>query len=315
MIGKKFLSCDWGSSSFRLRLIDATNSSVNAEISNDRGIAAVYKEFRESGLPEKERAGFYKKILTQFIRTFTTLPMDGLPVIISGMASSSIGFAELPYANLPLAIKDAAIPIQKISADKNIPYDLVVVSGIRTANDVMRGEETILLGCPLDDKQKQLIIFPGTHSKHVIVQHGIVHDFKTYMTGELFDLLSSQSILSASLENENNNSANNAAFQKGVLDAFENDFLNAIFHVRTNQVFNKLNKKDNYYYLSGVLIGEELKSIPNNEYGSVVIISNGILSSLYREALSVTCFKEKLIVSDARDAFVKGHNLIFAKHF
>jgi 2-dehydro-3-deoxygalactonokinase len=105
-------------------------------------------------------------------------------------------------------------------------------------------------------------IFPGTHSKHVQVRSGRVVDFQTYMTGEFFGLLSEMSLLSGSVEkNDSLGETGHAdAFRKGVRDAAGSNLLHAAFRVRTNDLFGRLSAKANFHYLSGLLIGTELRT-------------------------------------------------------
>lgn len=89
------LSCDWGTTSFRLRLINTEDGTVLNEIAGGKGIAAVYNEWLQSGLAENERINFYRQILQAAIDKITAGTPEKTPVIISGMASSSIGITEL----------------------------------------------------------------------------------------------------------------------------------------------------------------------------------------------------------------------------
>lgn len=310
---KQFLSCDWGTSSFRLRLINLADSSILAEVTDGKGIAAVHYEWLQSGLAENERISFYKNILLSQIVKLETRLLEGAPIIISGMASSSVGMIELPYANIPYSIKDPNLHVHRIAADNKFFHELFIVSGLQTLGDVMRGEETMLSGCKINDGA-QLLIFPGTHSKHVTIENHIVQDFKTFMTGELFNLLSTKSILAGSVEKEKLSASNQHSFIKGVHDAISSNLLHHIFHVRTNQLFSKLGKKENYLYLSGLLIGGELKDIQKENSESVIVVSSGILLSLYSEALSALGLKDKLVLQNADAALIKGQAVILNRY-
>jgi 2-dehydro-3-deoxygalactonokinase len=175
----------------------------------------------------------------------------------------------------------------------------------------MRGEETILAGCTIQpSEEEQLLILPGTHSKHVIMQHGSIKDFNTYMTGEVFDLLGSKSLLAASVEKEIPETNHVEFFQKGVQDATTGNFLNNIFHVRTNTLLNSFDKTKNYMYLSGLVIGEELKHIEKDKYQSVNLVSSGALMELYGNAFAAIGLEPKLSVIDAEKALIEGQAII-----
>src|SRR5438034_1659151 len=100
MMHTSFLSCDWGTSSFRLRLIEGSSGRVLAESLSDEGISRVYDSWKKSGQAEDKRAGFYFSVIYRHIKAIKeklkTIE-SGIPVIISGMASSNIGMIELPY--------------------------------------------------------------------------------------------------------------------------------------------------------------------------------------------------------------------------
>ncbi|MEJ7588662.1 MAG: 2-dehydro-3-deoxygalactonokinase, partial [Ferruginibacter sp.] len=118
------------------------------------------------------------------------------------------------------------------------------------------------------NETEQLFIFPGTHSKHLSVKNGMVTSITTYMTGELFDLLSSKSILSASVK-KNERGDNSPFFIEGVIKGTGSNLTNSIFHVRTNHLFNKITSFENYDYLSGLLIGHELKEIARDRLTAI----------------------------------------------
>src|SRR5690606_22468574 len=101
---KRILSCDWGTSGFRLKLVDLTTSEVRAAHHADEGISAVYARWKEAGAPAAERTNFFVEVLRHHIALLERTigeSLDGLPLVISGMASSSIGLRELRYARLP----------------------------------------------------------------------------------------------------------------------------------------------------------------------------------------------------------------------
>lgn len=314
-MSNKILSCDWGTSHFRLRLIHLPDLSVMAETIGGKGIAAIHHDWLRKGLPETARADYYKSILLAQLEKLRDHSMAGVPLIISGMASSSIGMMEIPYGEIPFLIKHGKLPVRRILPDSHFPQEIFLVSGLKTETDVMRGEETILAGCGVENSpEEKLFIFPGTHSKQVFVQNNMVKDFKTYMTGELFDLLGSKSILANSVEQNEPSPANQDTFISGVREAAGSNLLNIIFHVRTHQLFGTLSNQENYHYLSGLLIGEELKSIRDAYYSQIIVLSSGILADLYIKALSVLNLSAKISLQNADKAFIQGQADIFSHY-
>jgi 2-dehydro-3-deoxygalactonokinase len=312
---KQFLSCDWGTSSFRMRLISQPDLSVVAEIQDNKGIAVVYNEWQQSGLPETERIDFYKRILRAQIERLDVRPLPGTPLVISGMASSSIGIREVPYAEIPARVDGSGLHLLTITATDDFPTEIYMISGLKSRDDIMRGEETILAGCGIpDDTEERLFILPGTHSKHIVVQHSLIKSCKTFMTGEIFDLLVNKSILSKSIERGDESTGADDLFIKGVNESVSSNLLNSIFHIRTSDLFGQTNKRENYHYLSGLLIGEELKNINRLEYDSVTLVSTGFLCGLYKNALFALGFADKFRQLDADAALIKGQLSIFNRY-
>ena len=199
--GRKFLSCDWGVSTFRLRLVES-DRKISGEFISEEGMAETHRRWIDVSRPESDRIDFYKETLKRAISQLP-VPVDThAPMLISGMASSSIGIAELPYQKFPFTWDVSQFIIQKIEGDEKFKNPLYIISGFRTEHDIMRGEETLLLGCDAGDKGESIFIFPGTHSKHVYVHDKREFDFKTFMTGEIFNLLAEKSILRNAVKKE-----------------------------------------------------------------------------------------------------------------
>jgi 2-dehydro-3-deoxygalactonokinase len=318
---KNFISCDWGTTAFRLRLIDASDCSIITEESSKQGIAETFQHWKATNLPEDKRAAFYQEIMQQHIKAIEQkhqLSLDDVPVILSGMASSTIGMIDLPYKNIPFAVDGSDVNVHTIQATDTFKHLVVIISGVRTHDDVMRGEETKLVGSVDEaDSIKQLFIFPGTHPKHVTVENEKATNFKTYMTGELFSLLSKNSILANSVQENGDFETNQESFQQGVSDGATINLLHACFLVRTNDVFSKLSKTENYFYLSGLLIGSELKELSPEVHDCITVVGNEILTPPYIKALKILGMSKtsKLSARDADDALIAGQMKIYQRHF
>jgi len=312
---KRMISCDWGTSTLRLRVVDVDTTTIEAELSSTQGISNTFELWKQSGRREEERFAFYQGVLSEQINKLEEqikLSLKTLPVIISGMASSNIGMMELPYKEIPIAISAHDLLIKTIEPNE-FQHPMVVISGVKTSDDVLRGEETQLIGCfdNEDDQKDHVYIFPGTHSKHVFVKNGRVEDFKTYMTGEFFELLSRRSILSNVVEENSNldDERNLQSFEKGVTDSQNMNLLHSSFVVRTNLLFKKLSKQENHNYLSGLLIGTELGELRKTQK-AVTVVSNHLLNTYYTTALRKLYFTDIRHI-DAGKAVVNGHCKIF----
>ncbi len=266
---KHFLSCDWGTSNFRLRLVSSEDLQVLDEATSDQGVGELSKAWQAKGSGnEEERTRFYMDVLREHVAALKSrsgISLDGARIIISGMASSTIGLINLPYEALPVPTDGSGLSTHTYEPDESFPHPVLIISGLRSDDDVMRGEETQLIGCLSQEmvaySGPQLIVHPGTHSKHMTIENGRITGFRTYMSGEFFKLLSTHGILRDNVKINPFRDEARQAFEKGVADSVGVPLLHAAFKVRTNDLFGALSKEDNYHYLSGLLIGSELQEL------------------------------------------------------
>lgn len=290
---KLLLSCDWGTSSFRLRLLQMPERKIVAQRVSAMGVASVAAQWKgEPGGMSRE--AYFSRVLNaelQALQREASLELGGVPLWVSGMASSSLGWHELPYAELPFALDGSRALVRHFPATPDFPWPLWLVSGVRAEADVMRGEETELLGLAAQrslriSPGRTLCIFPGTHAKHMVLEGGNMTDFRTYMTGELFALMRSHSLLrdtgsgSGAVENE----GETEAFVRGVEESPAADLLHHLFAVRAKALLEKMPPADQRRYLSGLLIGHELGALAA-EQGTILLCGGGKLSGLYKTAL------------------------------
>ncbi len=310
---KKILACDWGTSTFRLRLVDANTCAVIAEEKNQKGISDTYSLWKQTNTNPETRPAFYLSVISEAIRKLENelaISLANISVVISGMASASIGMVELPYATLPFSIDGSGLVVHTLPAVAGFDHPVFIVSGARDENDVMRGEETQLIGATQNlSSEEMLFIFPGTHSKHITVKNQQAIAVKTYMTGEFFELLSKKSVLAHSIEEGHGPglSSNKKIFEKGVKHGVSSDLLHHAFLVRTNDLFKIATRQENYYYLSGLLIGTELSRLTNNL--SIAVVSNEEMFSLYSLALQITGINN-VTFYNADEAIIKGQQII-----
>lgn len=312
---QSILSCDWGTSNFRLRLVNTDTCAIIADYESPSGISQTYQQWKQAGENPDSRQEFYLEQIQNGINALEkqhNLQLENVPVIISGMASSNIGMVELPYKEVPFLVDGSDLSTHTIAASVTFPHETLVISGARTSNDVMRGEETQLAGCQQAvGTHEQLLIFPGTHSKHIVIHNGRAVTFRTYMTGELFNLLLQKSILSASLAEGHDLSAGNNLrfFNKGITESLQGNLLNHLFHIRTNQLLQQCSNEENYYYLTGLLIGSELKDLQQQPFPFIQIVSTTALAQYYQAALNILFAQQDVSIQivDGGNAVTEGH--------
>ena len=264
---------DWGTSSFRLWLL-ARDCAVLAEHRSDEGMVAAM----DSG---------FATVLEGHLEALGA--SRDLPVVVCGMAGARQGWKEAPYLDTPA---DLAALAQHAVAPAAGPRDVRILPGIAQRDprhpDVMRGEETQLLGLVAEGLSSGLVCLPGTHSKWVTLRGGRVEAYATYMTGEMFAALSAHTILRLAIEGGGNISPDDAVFLAAVREAAAEPaaIANQLFSVRAAPLLGFAPR--GAAGLSGALIGLELAGVCSQHAGvkEAVLVSSGRLGALYRTALS-----------------------------
>lgn len=266
---------DWGTSNLRVWLVDAA-ANVLAERQSPEGMGTLTPD-RFAGVLESH---------------LSALGADqGLPVVVAGMAGARAGWIEAPYVDTPAELTD--LHLKAVSAP-GIDRDVRILPGVcqRTsgAEDVMRGEETQLLGAVASGLSDALFCLPGTHSKWVSLEGGRISRFTTVMTGELFQLISRQSILRLSI-GDGRAAADHPGFAQSVEEALGGDFslTGRLFSIRAQALLSGADEASAASRLSGLLLGAEIAAMrPRLGDGQrVQLIGSGALTDLYAAALTL----------------------------
>jgi 2-dehydro-3-deoxygalactonokinase len=238
------IGIDWGTSSFRaFRLADGR--SVTDRRSAPRGIMSV---------TDGKFADVVREFAGDWIR-------DGESrILLSGMIGSRQGWRESQALQCPAGVEELA------RALTSVPFDdaqIFIVPGL-TARDehgtpeFMRGEETQIAGLLPTIGARGLVCLPGTHSKWVRIEQGRIAGFTTHLTGEAFAALSQHTILGRLMQGE---TQDEQAFDRGVKrSADSGGLLHHLFGARTLVLAGLLAETGTKSYLSGLLIGHEVRA-------------------------------------------------------
>lgn len=269
---RPLIAIDWGTSSLRgARLGEAGQVLASREF--PRGILTV-------------PPGQFEAVLHAHFGDWLQAP-DVL-CLISGMAGSRQGWQEAPYCPCPAGFAELGQHLLWLQPDRLalVPgLSCVGTDGLNTP-DVMRGEEVQIFGAlQRAGRDSATLVLPGTHSKWVQVQAGRVHGFQTFMTGEVFALMSQHSILGKTMDLAG--PFDEAAFVQGLQQSAQpGGVLHHLFSVRTLGLFDRLSATALPSYLSGLLIGEELRQQAlTADAGPVIVIGNHTLTQRYTLAL------------------------------
>jgi len=294
MVQASYVAVDWGTSSFRLWLI-GTGGEVLASSRGAEGMLVAAK----TGFPD---------ILQKHLAVVSA--PAGLPVIICGMAGARGGWVEAGYIDTPAPLNAICSGAKPISGQNR---DIRILPGLAQRDaahpDVMRGEETQLLGAIGSFAGSEgLVCMPGTHSKWVTVGNQTVGGFSTYMTGEMFDVITHHSILSAAITDADPLSPDNPAYAKAVLGmaAHPGRLTNLLFGARSGQILHGMSSTDAVAHISGSLIGAEIAGATDGSksISTIVLVATGRLQALYERAFGILDLNS--VTVDADDAVLRG---------
>ena len=315
------LGIDWGTSNRRALWL-AASGDVVAEHSDDQGLLACQGRFADA--------------LQQLLRAGPALPPSA-PVLMAGMVGAASGWLEAPYmeAREPLAGLARHLMAVPAAGDRSFIVPGVCFSAPDGTVDVMRGEETQLLGALALGHGNGWYVLPGTHSKWVRLQDGCVADLATYMTGELFALLTQHGTLSSvtrqaaadplehvpadrqaqpsRLEAGRAPTAT-SAFTRGIAAASRSGLSNALFGCRAQVVAGRMPAGEARDYLSGLLIGAEWHDVVRRAGGRaperITLIGSADLAQRYAwVAEAVGC---RITALDARSVQLAAFGVLRA---
>lgn len=288
------IGIDWGTTSLRAYLIGAQGAVLDS-LHSTEGIMQIQNNQFENTL---------HRLLEPWLK------VEKLPVIASGMITSRNGWIETPYVPAPASASDLASELITVKTSDEL--DVHFITGVTTSSngapDVMRGEETQIVGAVQTGLINSEFVLPGTHSKWVTVREGCIETFATYISGEIFAALQEHTILGKLMKVGD---FNEAGFTQGVADGYSagSQLLHRLFHVRTLPLFDMLGEEQVSDYMSGMLIGAEIHGAIANGAGvqRITIIGKHALADRYAIALK---FLDRNITIADNDIVARGHYAI-----
>ncbi|MGJ8572627.1 MAG: 2-dehydro-3-deoxygalactonokinase [Hoeflea sp.] len=266
------VAVDWGTSSFRLWMM-----------SRDGTVLAEHRS--HEGMSEVADRGFGPVLESHLLALAAPAT---LPVVICGMAGSRQGWVEAGYIDTPADVTTIG---ERATIVPGTGRRIIIIPGLAVRSesepDVMRGEETQLLGAHLEMPGGERYCMPGTHSKWVNMNGASVNRFETFMTGELFSVLSAKTILVHSTGGEGKVDANDPAFLTGVRDGWARPekITQQLFSIRAGQLLYNHANDENRARLSGLLIGTEFAGAGVRGDEQIGLVASGALQRLYHAAL------------------------------
>lgn len=282
---ESFIVVDWGTTNRRAYLIGRDGSCIG-EMEDDRGVMSV---------PRGEFPAAVREISDR---------LGDRPLLLAGMAGSTRGWMDAPYLPCPVGLPELVANLVWAEARR-----AAIVPGVSFERgeraDIMRGEEVQVLGAAAAGMVPPdcIVCHPGTHNKWVTLRDGRIEQFRTAMTGEMFNLLQKGSILSEHLQGGVHGGD---AFCAGVQRGLAGDVLTAeIFSVRARALLGRLSSEDSAPFASGILIGADvgaaIGSLPDTR---LFVMGSPKLTALYAAALREA--GREPVEIDGENAFIAG---------
>jgi 2-dehydro-3-deoxygalactonokinase len=249
------IAIDWGSTSARAYLLDDLGKPMSTR-SEPLGVRNVSK-------------GGFDNALNQLCGTWLDTYPD-VSMFASGMIGSRNGWLDVPYVACPAgvsALVHGVAPVETSSGRIMHIVPGVQYTALSGLHDLMRGEETQIVGAlPKDSSGTRLFVLPGTHSKWVLVKNGEIVWFRTFMTGEMFDVLRNHSLLCRVMSEDHASgtaSVSGNVFSDGIefglnAKAKGGSVMSRLFSVRTRGLINGYSEAEQQQFLSALLIGGEI---------------------------------------------------------
>ncbi|ARU89942.1 2-dehydro-3-deoxygalactonokinase [Pseudomonas sp. M30-35] len=285
-MSESYIAIDWGSTHLRAWLYR-----------NGQCVDNLQLPYGVSRLAEQTAREVFDKYIAPWRK------QEAIPVVMAGMIGSDAGWQPVPYLACP-------VPLDELSSRLfEVAENVWIVPGLRTEQDVMRGEETQLLGA-MQLSPASCYVMPGTHSKWVQVANNAVNDFATAMTGELHHILINHSLIGKGLPEQRDDSA---AFAAGLQSGLESPALiNKLFAARATRVLGDLQPESVSEWLSGLLIGAEVATL-RGDTTQVTLVGGESLCRRYRQALTDAGIQAGEIAGDT--AFQQGiRSILDARH-
>lgn len=278
------VAVDWGTSSFRLWALSAVGE-VLAERRSAEGMGRL--------APED-----FAPVLEAHLAALS-VPRE-VPVLICGMAGAAAGWRNVPYLPAPCllaSIAGGAVQVGQGGRDIRILPGVAQHDACRP--DVMRGEETLLLGLLQGEHPPAALLccLPGTHSKWARIENGCLTGFSTYMTGELFARLTEGGTLAGFMQA---GIFVPEAFEAGLRAALAEPaaLTRALFGLRAGALLCPDSAPEAASRLSGLLIGQEIAGLGATPKVPVTLVASGLMAERYQQAFAIAGLPHRLCDAD-----------------
>lgn len=284
----KYITIDGGTTNTRVSLV--TGNEVIKTIKIHVGAGSGDKNYLKTEI---------KKEISELCKT--EIPQR---ILASGMITSEMGLYNLPHISAPAGIRELHYGMCEIELSDISDIPFVFVPGVKISDgtlehtDMMRGEETELIGLGENMHGNSLYILPGSHSKIIKTDAcGRITDFKTTLTGEMIWALSHDTILKDAV-NLSQSNTNKEYLIKGYECCRNNGLNAALFKTRILKNIFHRNECDTYSFFMGALLQSEIDEIIQAPENNVIIAGRQQIKTTMTILLRLLSDKTVMCVSD-----------------
>lgn len=291
-----YITLDGGTTNTRLSLVSGLNILQTIKINMGagncvNGNAQLKKEI--------------KTAIHTLLQNNNIAGKDVKAIVASGMITSEYGLCALEHTTLPAGIEQLHNTMCEVSIEDitSIPFSFIrgvkMSDGTLETSDIMRGEETELMGLIDDESQDAVYVLPGSHSKLIYVNNGQITDFCTLMTGEMIAALSGNTILRTSFDLNNSTLVDEYLFM-GYSFCIKNGVNKTLFKTRVLDTVLKCSKNETYSFFMGAVLCAEIENIINQSASKVVIGGNKNIRVAMGKLLRKFSNKEIVVLDDKK---------------
>ena len=263
-----YITIDGGTSNTRVSLVRSGEVLYTEKLNFGARVGAADKIAYAQGI---------NTAICRVLERFSLTKKDISRVIASGMITSEGGLIEVSHLIAPTGIARLAENIHLSTVDGIPDFEIAFIRGVKTVGDdladidMMRGEETELYGLTDKPVPDALYVLPGSHSKLIYTdEQGRINRFSTELTGEMIHALSSETILSGSIDLKCSELCTEFLIS-GCDYAAKHGINAALFKVRILDKVKGAGKNELYSFFLGAILSFEIENIKNSTAATVII--------------------------------------------
>ena len=292
---KRYITVDGGTTNTRVSLVE------------DRTVVASKKISRGAKAGIDDRDGLkiaLKDTISAILSESSLSEKDIIKVLASGMITSEFGLYEVPHIIAPAGIEELHNTMVEVKFPEicSIPFVFVrgvkILGGSLASTDIIRGEETELIGIMGDNEGECVYVLPGSHSKLIKTDsQGKIAEFSTMLTGEMIASLSANTILKDAVDLSISD-YDVEHLLLGYSYALEKGLNNALFKVRILKNVMKKSPQEVYSFFIGATLSGEIREILSLDTKRVVIGGRAQIKNATAIILQRFSDKEIIVLDD-----------------